>query len=501
MGDFYQNGGGGGGGGGGATVRSLEYDLDAILQVDSQSAARKPTRQPTPAARAPPPPPSRIVPPRVINARPRNHDFDDDITMSTLDRDQTVFTMDEPPLVRPTPEAGSTGVFPKGKGIGGGGGKWGGGDIEAPSHQRLSPTLLKKHYSAAAGKTLKDDDFGEDHDGYGEKPQTSSGRRRFSFKELYIAAFVMSLVLLAVIVGLAVWFITIRAVPPDENQSQQPDLSQPQTAPPTSSPTSMPINDLPPIAPSPSSTLSPTQEEPTSTVVPTVGTTTTETTPSPSLAPSKVASFSPTTLSPTTLSPTTLAPTTLSPTEGEPLAVQQARSRLSNLLSDRGAVIPSNNDDTSAPRYQAMEWLIQRIQLTRNSFEGTIPTELGQLHEDLVFLGLGRNNLIGALPTEMGHLTRLRTIGLERNQFSSTIPTEFGRMTDTERLNLDRNELTGTIPLSLQQLTNLEGLNVSFNNQLQGSVPQGVCNRNLDYLEADCEFVTCNCCTKCHSFN
>jgi hypothetical protein len=49
----------------------------------------------------------------------------------------------------------------------------------------------------------------------------------------------------------------------------------------------------------------------------------------------------------------------------------------------------------------------ERLQVTRNSFEGTIPTEIGQL-DNLVLLGAGLNALTGPLPSEMGQMERLR---------------------------------------------------------------------------------------------
>jgi hypothetical protein len=45
--------------------------------------------------------------------------------------------------------------------------------------------------------------------------------------------------------------------------------------------------------------------------------------------------------------------------------------------------------------------------VTRNLFEGSIPTEIGQL-DNLVLLGVGVNVLTGPLPSEMGQLQRLR---------------------------------------------------------------------------------------------
>jgi hypothetical protein len=49
----------------------------------------------------------------------------------------------------------------------------------------------------------------------------------------------------------------------------------------------------------------------------------------------------------------------------------------------------------------------ERLQVTQNLFEGSIPTEIGKL-DNLVLLGVGLNALTGPLPSEMGQLKRLR---------------------------------------------------------------------------------------------
>jgi len=64
------------------------------------------------------------------------------------------------------------------------------------------------------------------------------------------------------------------------------------------------------------------------------------------------------------------------------------------------------------------------------------------------------------------------------------------------------NSLTGLIPSELGLLTNLEWLYL-YGNSLTGTLPNEVCalrndnGGNLDRLYADCEEVTCPCCTFC----
>ena len=98
-------------------------------------------------------------------------------------------------------------------------------------------------------------------------------------------------------------------------------------------------------------------------------------------------------------------------------------------------------------------------------------------------------------PLLLGHVG---TAGLERNRFSSTIPTDLGGLRDIEILNLDHNELFGTIPVQISSLSRLEEMNLGFNDFI-GVVPLDVCRlESLVELYADCETLTCPCCTRCY---
>jgi hypothetical protein len=79
------------------------------------------------------------------------------------------------------------------------------------------------------------------------------------------------------------------------------------------------------------------------------------------------------------------------------------------------------------------------------------------------------------------------------------IPDDLGLLTGLKELSLSGNALTGTIPTSFAALTALTYLALS-DNQLNGTAP--FCNGSIptqpfNNLSADCDEVSCPCCTRC----
>ncbi|KAL7596955.1 hypothetical protein Lser_V15G29317 [Lactuca serriola] len=73
------------------------------------------------------------------------------------------------------------------------------------------------------------------------------------------------------------------------------------------------------------------------------------------------------------------------------------------------------------------------LDLSRNSFHGTIPAIIGSLTQ-LRSLYLGYNNLNGTIPRSIGSLTELRQLDLSYNSLYGTIPPEFGNLTNLQLL-------------------------------------------------------------------
>lgn len=108
-------------------------------------------------------------------------------------------------------------------------------------------------------------------------------------------------------------------------------------------------------------------------------------------------------------------------------------------------------------------------------YSGTMPTQLGDL-TNLDKIELTFNNLNGSLPTEIGRWTLLEgPFGFQANALTSSIPTEVGLLTGlTENLLLHSNALTGDLP---SEVGHISLITASFNvieNKLNGTVPSQI---------------------------
>ncbi|KAM0906434.1 hypothetical protein ACQ4PT_016753 [Festuca glaucescens] len=89
----------------------------------------------------------------------------------------------------------------------------------------------------------------------------------------------------------------------------------------------------------------------------------------------------------------------------------------------------------------------------------------------LTLIDLSDNSFDGTVPESLGRLISLLGLNMSGNAFTGVIPQEFGGMTLLESLDLSRNQLSGDIPEALTNLTFLGILNLS-NNQLVGRIPK-----------------------------
>lgn len=166
---------------------------------------------------------------------------------------------------------------------------------------------------------------------------------------------------------------------------------------------------------------------------------------------------------------------------------------------------------------------VKRILIEGQNLIGTLPTELGMLHE-LIELSLPNNGIFGSIPTEIINLPSLEVVNLGGNivtgnvpQFSSSsiirinmtrnnlngtvdhdiglwnpnlktydvshnavtgpIPPTFNRCKKLDTLDLSDNEITGTIPYTLGSCTKMKYLYLSDNN-IMGSIPPQIAMPN-----------------------
>ncbi|KAF7020542.1 hypothetical protein CFC21_033623 [Triticum aestivum] len=92
------------------------------------------------------------------------------------------------------------------------------------------------------------------------------------------------------------------------------------------------------------------------------------------------------------------------------------------------------------------------IDLSNNSFDGTIPVSLGRLNL-LLLLNMSGNAFTGVIPREFGGMTQLESLDLSKNHLSGDIPEGLTNLTFLGMLNLCDNQLVGTIPRSGQFAT------------------------------------------------
>ena len=112
------------------------------------------------------------------------------------------------------------------------------------------------------------------------------------------------------------------------------------------------------------------------------------------------------------------------------------------------------------------------LKLNGVNLQGTIPPSAWP---QLQNLDLRSNTFNGTLPSELGSLTQLTSIDLSFNSFYGSIPVSWGSLTALESLSLSFNSLSGTLPAdTLCSISSLTLLDLSFN-AFTGSIPSLNC--------------------------
>lgn len=134
---------------------------------------------------------------------------------------------------------------------------------------------------------------------------------------------------------------------------------------------------------------------------------------------------------------------------------------------------------------------LETLNLGSNQLSGTIRDIFGQF-SDLQILDLSENSFSGSIPTKLFNLQNIRTIALNGNQLDGRIPANYGSAASLETLHVYENALTGPIPnINPGELTALVDFQVQ-QNRLTGSMASLVCTLRqdgvgaLETLWADC---------------
>ncbi|PHT99038.1 hypothetical protein BC332_32031 [Capsicum chinense] len=106
------------------------------------------------------------------------------------------------------------------------------------------------------------------------------------------------------------------------------------------------------------------------------------------------------------------------------------------------------------------------IDLSRNRFEGYLPTIIGDLI-GLRVLNLFHNGLEGIIPESLHQLSVLESLDLSSNKIGSEIPQQLASLTFLAVLNLSHNHLVGCIPKG-KQFNMFESSSYQGNDGLRG---------------------------------
>ncbi|XP_027152384.1 probable LRR receptor-like serine/threonine-protein kinase At3g47570 [Coffea eugenioides] len=112
---------------------------------------------------------------------------------------------------------------------------------------------------------------------------------------------------------------------------------------------------------------------------------------------------------------------------------------------------------------------LQGLYLSRNYFEGEIPSGIGEC-SGLQFLSLSFNKFRGYIPNGVWNLTTLTAIDLGENDLTVEIPKAIDNLYNLEQLGIRRANVTGIIPQEVGNLSKLEVLLLA-SNRLRGPIP------------------------------
>eukprot|EP01018_Ginkgo_biloba_P025682 Gb_11073 [translate_table: standard] len=124
------------------------------------------------------------------------------------------------------------------------------------------------------------------------------------------------------------------------------------------------------------------------------------------------------------------------------------------------------------PASLGQSWRLEELDLSDNKLRGKIPPEVAGLR-NVIFLNLSGNMLEGRLPPQVDKMIHVQTIDISKNNLSGKIPATIESCSELQSLNLAWNALQGPIPNTFAQLKSLEDMDLSYNN-LSGSIPKSL---------------------------
>lgn len=166
-----------------------------------------------------------------------------------------------------------------------------------------------------------------------------------------------------------------------------------------------------------------------------------------------------------------------------------------------GIDLDGNNLDGKIPEDFC---LMNRLKFLRLSGNKVKPPSCFSRLSELQELDFRSNDYAGELPIGLYAIISLTSLELSDNEFVGSIDVLFPEVKSSGpifpnllTLNLANNNLSGEIPeSSLRRLRSLDKLILNGNPQLSGSLNEMCKGDDISEIDADCDNVSCKCCTK-----
>ncbi|KAH0780676.1 hypothetical protein KY290_000274 [Solanum tuberosum] len=148
---------------------------------------------------------------------------------------------------------------------------------------------------------------------------------------------------------------------------------------------------------------------------------------------------------------------------GEKSGTREYVADMNNVYYANSFIVTTKGLDLEIPRVLTTNIIID---LSRNRFEGNIPSIIGDLI-GLRTLNLSHNRLEGHIPASLHQLSVLESLDLSSNKISGEIPQQLASLKSLEVLNLSHNHLVGCVPKG-KQFDTFENSSYQGNDRLRG---------------------------------
>ncbi|ESQ41661.1 hypothetical protein EUTSA_v10015945mg, partial [Eutrema salsugineum] len=114
------------------------------------------------------------------------------------------------------------------------------------------------------------------------------------------------------------------------------------------------------------------------------------------------------------------------------------------------------------------------LDLSRNNFSGTLPSNISDLITLATILDLSHNQFSGEMPVGLSNISFLNSLLLQQNQFTGRLPPQLGSLTRLTKFSVADNLLTGPVPI-FSETTSRIGVESFANNPSLCGQPLEAC--------------------------